>query len=169
MNATSRGSETLRAVTAYRRFIGKDDAGMPIDISVRLQLDPSIGRLVKPLTPPSNLPAVSTLGPGDMASLVGSWRGSSRCDNPLLDVPTMVTISADGTLRIADNDPVTDHYTRTVRVKDGKLDYSGRGEHGTLTLYGLGADRMLLGQVTQPGDRPGSDSRLTIFLKPTEP
>jgi len=49
------------------------------------------------------------------------------------------------------------------------IDYSCCGEHGTLTLYGLGVNRMLLGQVTQPGGRPGSDSRLTIFLKPTEP
>jgi len=169
MNTSSRGAETLRAITAHRRFIGTDEAGMPIEISVRLRLDPSVGRLAKPRTPPQNLPPANTLGPSDMTSLVGSWRGSYRFDNTLLDVPTMVTISADGTFHVSDNDPVTERYTRTVRVKDGKLDYSGRGEHGTLTLYGLGAKRMLVGQLTQPGDQPGSDTRFTIYLESTDP
>ena len=39
-NTTFGGAAMLRSVTAFRRFIGKDDSGRPVEIDVRVRLDP---------------------------------------------------------------------------------------------------------------------------------
>jgi hypothetical protein len=169
MNSSSRGVESLRAITAYRRFSGTDDRGQPVEIPVSVRLDPSVGQLARPAIPSRNLPPTKAVALGDMSTLVGLWRGSYRYVDTLLDVPITVTIGADGKFQVSENAPVTNHYTRTVRVKNGGLDYSGQGEHGTLTVYDLGPMRALVGEITEPGGRPGSDARLTIYLESTAP
>jgi hypothetical protein len=99
---------------------------------------------------PASLAAPRTLGSDrDLASLAGVWRGSYRLDGALLDVPFEVTIGADGTCQVAENDPVTVRFRRSVRVKDGGLQYAGDRERGTLTLHEAQGRRALAGRVNQ--------------------
>lgn len=154
-NTTFGGAAILRPITAYRRFSGTDDRGAPIQIQVQVHLDPSVGALAKPPTRPPSLPAPSTLqSAGGLTALVGVWRGSYRYDNTLLDVPIEATILADGTVQLAENEPVTNRFGRTVQVKDGGLDYSGGRERGTLTLHETAGRRMLVGRVSPIEGQP---------------
>lgn len=171
-NTAFGGAATLDSITAFRRFTGADDRGAPIDIQVRVRLDPSVGLLARPPTPPRSLPPPKTLEASDFATLVGVWRGSYRLDGTLLDVPIEVTILADGTFQIAENEPVTNRFRRTVQVKDGGLDLSGDRDRGTLTLHEIGSRRMLAGRVSQPGGQPGTTSstlEYAIYLEAQAP
>jgi hypothetical protein len=148
-NTTFGGAATLRSITVYRTFIGTDDRGAPVRIEVLLRLDPSTGVLARPLVAPSSLPAPSVLSSADgLAGLVGLWRGSYRVDDTLLDVPFTATIVADGTVSLAENEPVTNRFSRKVQVKDGGLEFSGDRERGTLRLHELTGRRMLVGRIT---------------------
>jgi hypothetical protein len=150
-NTTFGGAATLRSITAYRTFIGKDDRGEPVRAQVQVALDPSVGALARPPTAPPGLPAPSVLGSAaGLTSLVGLWRGSYRVDNnTLLDVPIMATIAEGGTISLAENEPVTNRFSRKVQVKDGGLEYSGDRERGILRLHELAGRRMLVGRITQ--------------------
>jgi hypothetical protein len=149
------GAALLRGTTAFRRFSGTDDRGTSIEIPVQVRLDPSVGVLAKPPTRPQSLPAPTTLeSTADLARLVGLWRGSYRDDGSLLDVPIEVMILTDGTFQVAENEPVTNRFSRTVQVKDGGLDYSGGRDRGTLTLHESAAKRMLVGRVSQRDGQP---------------
>jgi hypothetical protein len=164
-NRTFGGAATLGAITAIRRFSGTDDRGTPIEVEVRIQLSPSVGVLARPPVMPRRVPTPTTLASaGDLATLVGSWRGSYRMDGTLLDVPIEVTILADGTFQVAESEPVTNRFTRTLRVKDGGLDYSGGRDRGTLTYHEIAGRRMLLGQVSQTNGRS-----YAIYLEAQEP
>jgi hypothetical protein len=139
----------LHPITVYRTFVGTDDRSALVRVQVRLRLDPSAGVLARPLVAPSSMPAPSVLSSADgLASLVGLWRGSYRVDDTLLDVPFTATVVADGTVSLAENEPVTNRFSRKVQVKDGGLEYSGDRERGILRLYELTGRRMLLGRVT---------------------
>jgi hypothetical protein len=149
-NTAFGGAAMLRGITAFRRFSGGDDRGTPIHISVQVRLDRAIGRLARPATRPATLPTATVLeSERDLASLAGLWRGSYRMEGSLLDVPFELTIAADGSCQAAENDPVTNRFHRTVRVKDGGLDYSGDRERGTLTLHEGRGRRMLAGTIAQ--------------------
>lgn len=149
-NTTFGGAATLRPMMAFRYFKGTDDRGTPVEIQVRVRLDPTVGRLARPATMPTSLPAPKTLGSErDLVSLAGVWRGSYRLDGWLLDVPIELTILADGNCEVAENEPVTNRFRRAVRVKDGGLEYSGDRERGTLTLHEAEGRRMLTGRVNQ--------------------
>jgi hypothetical protein len=149
-NTTFGGAATLRTVTAFRTFVGTDDRGAPVRVEARLRLDPSTGVLARPLVAPSSLPAPSVLiSANGLAPLVGFWRGSYRVDGSLVDVPIAATIVADGTISIAENEPVTNRFSRKVQVKDGGLEYSGERERGMLQLHELAGRRMLVGKITQ--------------------
>ncbi len=155
MAPRSGGAATLRPITVYRTFSGTDDRSTSVQVQVRLQLDPSVGLLAKPPTTPPNLPARSTVGSADgLASLVGLWRGSYRNEDSLLDVPLAATILADGTVSLAENEPVTNRFSRTVQVRDGGLEYSGGSERGTFNLYEMSGRRMLVGRVSPTEGRP---------------
>jgi hypothetical protein len=144
------GAATLRAVTAYRRFSGTDDRGTPVDVRVRVRLDPSIGVLSKPPTRPESLPAPIRLeSHAHLSRVVGLWRGSYRMEASTLDVPIDVTIQANGALEVAENVPVTNRFGRTVEVKAGGLDYSGGRDRGSFSLYEVAGKRMLVGRVSQ--------------------
>ncbi len=145
------GTATLPDITAVRRFRGTDGRGASIDILVRVRLGASTGQLSKPPTRPPALPdAVALTSPDDLARLVGPWRGSYRLDGSVLDVPLAATILADGTVYLAENDPVTNRLIRVIRVKDGSLEYSGGRDRGTFTLHEHAGTRMLVGRVSQP-------------------
>ncbi|MGH7359864.1 MAG: hypothetical protein ACREJR_13715 [Candidatus Rokuibacteriota bacterium] len=154
-NTTFGGAATLRPMIAFRSFSGTDDRGAPVQIPVRVRLDPSVGRLARPATMPARLPAPTTIDSDrGLASLAGVWRGSYRVDESLLDVPFELTIVADGTCQVAENDPVTNRFRRVVRVKDGGLEYSGDRERGILTLHETEGRRMLVGRVNQTDGPP---------------
>jgi hypothetical protein len=148
-NTTFGGAATLHPVTAHRTFIGTDDRGAPVHVEVRVQLSPSTGLLAKPLVAPASLPAPSVLtNDNGLRPLVGPWRGSYRVDQTLLDVPIAATIAADGSISLAENEPVTNRFSRKVQVKDGGLEYSGERERGMLQLHELAGRRMLVGKIT---------------------
>ena len=145
------GATTLGAVTAFRRFSGTDDSGAPVEIQVRVRLDPSVGLLAKPPTSPQHLPSPTRLEfASDLARVVGPWRGSYRQDGTPFDVPIEVTILANGDFVVAENEPVTNRFSRRVQVRDGALDYSGGRDRGTLTFYESAGKRMLVGSVSVP-------------------
>jgi hypothetical protein len=144
------GAATLRPMVAFRSFSGTDDHGTPIQIPVRVRLDPSVGRLARPATMPARLPTPTTIDSDrGLVSLAGVWRGSYQVEGSLLDVPFELTIVADGTCQVAENEPVTNRFRRAIRVKDGGLEYSGDRERGILALHETGGRRMLVGRVSQ--------------------
>jgi hypothetical protein len=149
------GAATLRGITAFRTFSGTDDGGAPVQVQVRLRLDRSTGRLAQPATMPKGLPAAKPLASDrDLTGVAGVWRGSYRMENTLLDVPFELKILENGTCEVAENDPVTNRYRRTVRVKDGGVEYSGDRERGTLTLHEAGGRRALAGRISQVDGPP---------------
>jgi hypothetical protein len=149
-NTTFGGAVTLHPVTAYRTFIGTDDRGTPVRVEVRVPLSPSTGTLAKPLVAPASLPAPSVLtNDNGLRPLVGPWRGSYRVHQTVLDVPFAATIAADGSISLAENEPVTNRFSRKVQVKDGGLEYSGDRERGMLQLHEQAGRRMLVGKITQ--------------------
>jgi hypothetical protein len=158
---------TLNSMTVRRRFSGTNDRGMPVEVEVRFPLDPSRGRLATPLPRPLRFPAATRLDTaGDLVRLVGLWRGSYRLDSPPLEVPVEVAILADGTFHVGVNDPVTDHFSRTVLVRDGALEYSGSGDRGALTFYESAGPRMLSGRVS-PRPGRGYDVYLEAQIPPS--
>jgi hypothetical protein len=145
------GAAALQAITAYRRFVSKDDGGAPIEIAVRVRLDRSVGILTKPPTNPGSLPAATTLGSSsDLTSLAGVWQGSYSQNASLLDIPIEVTILPDGKFQVAENVPVTNRFSGMVLVKNGGLEYSGNRDRGTLSLHEVAGRRMLVGQIAAP-------------------
>src|SRR5262245_26099373 len=147
-NSTFGGAATLRSVTAYRRFIGTDDRSAPIQVLVTVRLDPTIGRLSRPPTPPANLPPATTLRySGDLTRVTGSWRGSYRYEESLLDIPIQATILADGSTTVAENDPVTHRFNRRILVKDGGLEFLGGQDRGSFTFHEVQDRRLLVGRV----------------------
>jgi hypothetical protein len=164
-NTSFGGAATLRPITAFRAFSGADDRGTPVQVRVRLGLDRSTGRLAQPPAMPKSLPPPRPLeSDGELATLVGTWRGSYRLDNAVLDVPFELTILADGACQVAENDPVTNRFRRAVRVKDGGLEYSGERERGTLRLHEGNGRRMLAGRIAQIDGPP-----YTIYLEARNP
>jgi hypothetical protein len=168
-NAAFGGAATLRPVTVFRKFIGKDDRGAPVEIQVRVPLHSAVGRLVSPPTRPQTLPPATTLGAGSMASLVGPWRGSYRPEGTLLDVPIAVTVLADGTFEFAENEPPTNRFSRPFQTKNGALEYTGSRGRATLTLHESGGKRMLAGDLVDADVRLGMsspESRFAVYLEP---
>jgi hypothetical protein len=144
------GVTTVGTITSYRRFFGSYEGGAAIEVEARVRLDPSVGVLATPPTRPDTLPPPRQLGSSDLGTMVGLWRGSYRVDQTRLDIPIEADIQPDGTVRIAENLPVTNRFSRTVQVKDGGLEYSGNRERGTLTLHEGAGKRMLVGRVSPP-------------------
>jgi hypothetical protein len=160
-NTTFGGATTLRSVTAYRRFVGTDDRSAPIEVLVSVRLDPTIGRLSRPPTPPANMPPATTLRSSeDLTRVAGSWRGSYRYENTLLDVPIQATVLADGSTTVAENDPVTHRFNRRVLVKDGGLEYLGGQDRGSFTFHELRDRRVLVGRVS-----PSDGGRYRVYLE----
>lgn len=158
------GAATLSPITVRRRFFGTDQTGRPIEIDVQVRLDRGVGRLSTPPTAPEQLPAQRTLQASDLGSLVGTWRGSYRGERSPFDIPVEVTIAPDGTFQAGDNDPVTNRFSGTLRVQDGKLQYSQRRDSGTLALHEAGGKRMLVGRVSGPRD-DGSTFSSSLYLE----
>lgn len=158
---------TLNPMTVLRRFSGTNDRGMPVEVEVRFPLDPSLGRRATPLPRPLRFPAATRLDTaGDVVRVVGLWRGSYRLDHPFFEVPVEVAILADGTFHVGVNDPVTEHFRRTILVRDGALEYSGSGDRGTLTFYESAGPRMLSGRVSLKRGR-GYDVYLEAEIPPS--
>lgn len=159
------GAAVLDAITAYRRFIGSYDRGKRIEIETRVRLDPSVGVLAKPPTKPQSLPVPTRLASSsDLASLVGSWRGSYRQDKSILDIPIEVTILPDGKFQVAENVPITNRFAGTVQVRDGGLAYLGNRDRGTLSLHEIAGRRMLVGQVA-----PSEGPTYAVYLEAQAP
>jgi hypothetical protein len=147
------GAAALRTVMVEYRFIEQASGGEPVSVAVRMRLDRSVGKLVRPAVSTTGaLPPQRTLS--DLASLAGPWRGSVRADGDVFHVPIDLTFAADGTVHVAVNDPVTVQARATASVRDGRLEYSADPLSGAFRLHEDQGQRILAGYVSPP--RQGS-------------
>lgn len=168
------GTATIGTLTVERRFIGKDAQGKEVTVLVRLRLDSSVGKLVRPPPMLGPLPPERSLEAGGLASVTGTWRGSYRADNGRYDIPLEITIGADGRFEGAENDPVTVRFRGSVRVDGGKLAYVGGRDTGLFTLHEGDGRRVLAGHVSgtregqagAPPSRVGYSVRLSSERRP---
>ena len=147
------GAATISPLIVEYRFRGTDGQARPTMVVVRVHLDRSVGKVVKPLETTGPLPPPRTLSDADLAILAGTWRGSYRVAEGNFDIPIEIAIRADGSFEASENEPVTNRYRGTLRIQDGKLTYSQRNDTGTLTLHEGSGQRFLAGHVT--GQREG--------------
>jgi hypothetical protein len=144
------GTAAIQPLIIEYRFVGQDANARPVSVPLRLRLDRSLG---KPVTPPpatEALPPARRLGEEGLGSLAGTWRGSYRPDPGEFDVPLTFVIDRDGSIEVAENDPVTSRYRGTVSLRDGKLAYTEGRNAGDLTLHETGDTRILAGAVSGP-------------------
>jgi hypothetical protein len=146
------GSATLQPLTVEYRFVGQDANARAVSVPVRIRLERSLGKPATPLSTIAALPPARRVGEEGLGSLAGSWRGSYRSDQEEFDVPLAVVIHRDGSLDIAENDPITSRYRGAMAVRDGKVFYTQGGNTGELTLHEAGDTRILAGSVG--GSRP---------------
>lgn len=158
------GAATIGALNVEYRFVGKDAGGQGITVTVRVRLDRSIGKVARPLPATSPPGAARPLDPSDLETLAGTWRGAYRMlgGATSFDIPVEFTLRPDGSFEANENDPVTNRFTGTVRVLDGKLAYSQRNDRGTLSVHESDGRRTIFGQVGGP---PGSPSTYTLRLE----
>jgi hypothetical protein len=167
------GAATISPLTVEYRFTGADGQARPITVVVRVRLDRSVGKVVKPLETTGLLPPAQTLRNDDLATVVGTWRGSYRATGSEFDIPVEFAIRADGSFEANENDPITNRYRGTLQIRDGKLAYAQRDDTGTLTLYKGAGKRFLAGHVS--GQRediagaPPSTLSYTIRLESASP
>ena len=144
------GAGTISPLTVEYRFAGKDSAGGAVTVLARIRLDRSVGRAVTPRPTTGPLPPMKNLDAADLPSLAGAWAGSYRADRGDFDVPIEVVIRPDGSFEVGENDPVTNRFRATVRIRDGKLAYTHGSDSGDLTLYEGDGKRVLSGHVSGP-------------------
>lgn len=163
------GTATLRTLTVERRFIGADAQGRPITIVVRLHLDRSVGRLTTPLATAGPLPPPRILTAADLAGLAGTWRGSYRTNRGRneFDIPLEASIASDGSVELAEYEPVTRRFRATLSVRDGRLAYTAGNNSGTFDLHEGGGRRVLFGRISSPGE--GGTVSFTVRLETTAP
>ena len=75
-----------------------------------------------------------------------------------------MTVSPDGTVQIGENDPVTNRFGGTLRIQDGRMQYSQRRDSGGLALHEGGGKRMLVGRVSGPRD-DGSTFSYSVYVE----
>lgn len=140
------GTAALGNVTIERRFIGKDAHGQTIEVPVRVELHPGVGRRSRqPASPDPPLPPSQQLQAADLASLAGRWEGYYRYAE--FQVPVEATIKEDGAIDLSENDPVTGRFRGSLSIRDGHLWYSGR-DTGEFILHQVSATRLLVGRLT---------------------
>lgn len=148
-------------MAVFRRYHGKDDAGNPVTITVRITLSPSSGKNVRQAATSGPLPPLRNLRPGELNGLAGKWQGYTR-DEKGFEIPLELTIREDGSFDAAEDEPVINRFRGTLSVRDGQILYSQRNDTGTLTLHEGGGRRVLVGSFggirEGRSDQPGASS-----------
>jgi hypothetical protein len=150
------------AVSVFERFLGRDDAGRPITVDVRIPLAAGAGRGPSEMGgAPRPLPPAKPLRGEDLKSLAGTWHGYYR-DDKGFEIPVEMVVREDGSFQTTEGDPPRNRVRGSLAVRDGQLVYSRGNETGTLTLHEMGGTRILQGSVggkreelpSQPGTTP---------------
>lgn len=135
------GTAALGSLTIERRFIGRDSRGQEIVVPVRVELHRGFGRRSRqPSSQDQPLPPTRHLQAGELTSLAGRWEGYYQ--EVGFQVPVAAVIGNDGSVEIAENDPVTNRFRASVSIRDGRVWYSGR-ETGEYVLHQDGARQVL--------------------------
>jgi hypothetical protein len=154
------GASVLPTVRVERRLVGRDDSGAAVVLPVRVDLSRSVGRLSRP-SPVSTPPLPERrLGPNELPTLAGLWRGAYLPGAGTFDIPLEVVIREDGSVQGGEFDPVVNRFSGMVRLADGQVDLSLGRDRGTLALHEGDGKRVLAGDMAGPRSNPDGGTRI---------
>jgi hypothetical protein len=132
-------------------------------VPVRVDLNRSVGRVSRPTPVSSPPPPERILGPFDVPSLAGLWRGAYRPGQGGFGIPLELVIREDGSVQGGEYDPVVNRFSGTARVAEGRLDLSLGRDRGTLTLHEQGGRRVLVGDMAGTRSSSGGGTRIIRY------